>query len=124
MLYEDKMGWLWCNEIDLNKVIRIKRTVYISGAISGTTDYLERFEEAELKLKKKGHDVVNPAKLNSFLPTDTTWEQYMEVDYKLMDICDTIYMLSGWENSKGANSELEYAKKRKMNIVYENKWEL
>jgi len=124
MLYRNKMGWLWNNEIDLNKIIRIKHTVYISGAISGTTDYLERFEEAELKLKKKGHDVVNPAKLNSFLPTDTTWEQYMEVDYKLMDICDTIYMLSGWENSKGANAELEYAKKRKMNIVYENKWEL
>jgi hypothetical protein len=98
--------------------------VYISGKISGTTDYLERFEKAEMELKSMGWDVINPAKINSFLPTDTTWEEYMEIDYKLMDICDTIYMLKDWESSKGANAELEYANKRKMNIIYENKWEL
>lgn len=84
-------------------------TIYISGAITGTTDYMERFENAENKLKELGYDVINPAKINSFLPTDTTWKQYMEVDYKLLDVCDSIYMLSGWENSKGANAELEYA---------------
>lgn len=98
--------------------------VYISGKISGTTDYLERFEKAEMELKSMGWDVINPAKINSFLPTDTTWEEYMEIDYKLMDICNTIYMLKDWESSKGANAELEYANKRKMNIIYENKWEL
>lgn len=98
--------------------------VYISGKISGTTDYLERFEKAEMELKSRGYDVINPAKINSFLPTDTTWEEYMEIDYKLMDICDTIYMLKDWESSKGANAELEYANKRKMNIIYENKWRL
>ena len=47
--------------------------VYISGAISGTTDYMERFEKAENKLKDEGYTVINPAKINSFLPTTTTW---------------------------------------------------
>lgn len=35
---------------------------YISGAISGTEDYMERFQEAEDRLKKQGIQVVNPTK--------------------------------------------------------------
>jgi hypothetical protein len=36
---------------------------YISGAITGTTDYMERFEKAEQLLKAQGREVVNPTKL-------------------------------------------------------------
>ena len=27
----------------------------------------------------------------------------------MMDMCDTIYLLKGWEKSKGANQEYRYA---------------
>ena len=96
-----------------------KHIVYISGAITGTDDYLERFEKVENELKEMGYEVINPAKFNSHLPKTTTWEQYMAIDYKMLDICDTIYMLNGWENSKGANAELDYAKQNSKMVIYQ-----
>ena len=44
--------------------------IYISGAVTGTEDYMERFEAAEKKLTEAGYSVINPAKINSFLPVD------------------------------------------------------
>lgn len=105
--------------VDSNSTQQRQSIVYISGAISGTTDYLERFEKAETELKSKGYTVINPARINSFLPITTSWEQYMEIDYKILDICDTIYMLDGWENSRGAKAEYDYAIEHHMNIMYQ-----
>lgn len=84
-------------------------TVYISGAISGTVNYMSRFAEAEKKLREMGYTVINPARINAQLPPETTYEQYMSMSLFLMDMCDTIYQLKGWENSKGANREYGYA---------------
>ena len=42
--------------------------IYISGAITGTDDYMERFEKAEKELTDKGYSVLNPAKVNAQLP--------------------------------------------------------
>ena len=52
-------------------------TIYISGKITGTTDYLNRFKEAEQHLKKAGHEVINPAELNLQFGTNRAWEFYM-----------------------------------------------
>jgi hypothetical protein len=83
--------------------------VYISGAITGTTDYMERFAKAEECLKAQGYTVINPAKVNAQLPDDTTWEQYMDMSMIMLDMCDGIYMLNGWKESKGAVKEFDYA---------------
>lgn len=79
-----------------------KRRVYISGKIIGTTDFMERFAKAEDKLKAEGYSVLNPAHVNSYMPEDTTWEEYMKVSLTLLQMADTIYMLDGWEDSKDA----------------------
>lgn len=83
--------------------------IYISGAITGTVNYLERFAEAEKLLEKKGYTVINPAKINAQLPLSTTYEEYMSMSLYLMDMCNVMYQLNGWENSKGANREYGYA---------------
>lgn len=93
--------------------------IYISGAISNTDDYMERFEKAEKKLTEQGYSVVNPAKVNAQLPEDTSYEEYMKMCFCMLDMCDGIYILKGWKKSLGANRELGYAMAKKKTVFYE-----
>lgn len=86
-----------------------KEKIYISGPISGTEDYKERFEKAEKELKALGYRVINPAKVNANLPEDTTWEEYMKISLCMLSMCDGIYMMEGWPLSRGARTEYHYA---------------
>ena len=93
--------------------------IYISGAITGTDDYIERFSKAEKELTAKGWSVVNPAKVNAQLPEDTTYEEYMKMSFCMLDMCEAIFMLKEWSKSCGANRELGYAMARDKIIMYE-----
>ena len=93
--------------------------IYISGAITGTDDYMERFAKAENELTEKGYSVVNPAKVNAQLPEDTTYEEYMKMCFCMLDMCEAIYMLDGFEKSCGANREYGYALAKDMIIMHE-----
>lgn len=81
------------------------KRVYISGPITGTTDYMERFAKAEKELTARGYSVVNPAKVNGQLPDDTTYEEYMKMSICMLKMCDYIYMMRGWRKSNGARVE-------------------
>lgn len=48
---------------------------------------------------------MNPARLSQGF----TWEEYMSICYKMIDICDALYFLDNWKDSKGAQAEYEYA---------------
>ena len=93
--------------------------IYISGAISGTDDYMERFAKAEKELTDNGYSVINPAKVNAQLPEDTTYEEYMKMSILMLDMCDSVYMLKGWEKSCGANREYGYAMAKEKTIFIE-----
>lgn len=90
-----------------------KRKIYISGPISGTDDWEERFTRAEKDLRGiysaagEEIEVVNPASLR--MPESTTWQQYMDITLQMLRGCDEIYMLKGWQRSKGARIERLYA---------------
>lgn len=92
--------------------------LYISGPMSGDKSYRERFLKAEEELKKKGYDVINPAKVDNVL-SNASYEEYMKVDMFLLDMCDTIYMLDGWRGSCGANREYGYALAKDYMIIEE-----
>ena len=93
--------------------------VYISGPITGTKDYMERFSKAQKYLESLGCSVVNPALVNSNIPKDTTYEGYMRMRLCMLTLCDTIYLLKGYEDSKDALMELNNAKLFGCKILYE-----
>ena len=82
--------------------------IFLSGPISNTKDYKEKFNIAEDVIKAYDSDVVvlNPTKL---IPEHLPYEDQMEICRKLICISDVVYMLSGWEKSLGANREYGYA---------------
>lgn len=93
--------------------------VYISGAITGTDSYQETFNEAELSVNAKlGHNIkiINPARVLAELP-EIEYEEYMKICLCLLDMCDMIYMIDGWQQSKGANREYGYALAKDMTII-------
>ena len=95
--------------------------IYISGLITGTDDFMERFSIAQKKLERDGHEVVNPALVNSNLPKSTTYSEYMDMSFCMLKMCDAIYLLDGWESSCGAKSERIFAMMNDKKILYEVK---
>ena len=93
--------------------------VYISGPITGTDDYMERFTAVESQLIQEGDTVVNPAAIMEHMPPDTVYEEYMRLSIELLKMCDYIYMMSGWNKSCGANREYGYALAKDMIIIRE-----
>lgn len=93
--------------------------VYISGAITGTDDYMERFAEAEKIISSRGHIPVNPAKVLSSLPDTTTYREYIKLSLDMLQMCSGIYMLDSWQQSEGAKLEHQYAETCKMLILKE-----
>lgn len=93
--------------------------VFISGPITGTEDYIDRFLKAELELTQKGYTAVNPAGMFAQLPVAFSWGTCMSITLALLEECDSIYMLNGWEHSKGAWIEHTFAAGIGKEIIYE-----
>lgn len=93
--------------------------IYISGAVTGTDDYLERFAEAEIQLKAQGFEVINPAAVNALLPRSTSYGKYMDMSRLMLSFCRSIYMLNGWEQSRGAKQEFAWAVLDEKKIYFE-----
>jgi nucleoside 2-deoxyribosyltransferase len=69
--------------------------IYISGPITGTSDYQERFEAAEQIINANGGGdivAVNPVKETAGIPEGSPWETYMRACMKILADCDAIYI--------------------------------
>lgn len=97
----------------------MKEKVYISGAIAHH-DLDERkaaFSHAARWLELNGYEAVNP--FENGLPDDAHWREHMRADVALLVGCDRIYMLRGWELSKGAKLELDVASSCGIQVMFE-----
>jgi len=81
--------------------------VFISGPMTGIPDCNRPlFNHVEKLLKDQGHIVLNPA----VHPDGMEHWQYMHLCHPAVFLADMIIQLPGWENSKGAVMECEWAK--------------
>lgn len=93
--------------------------IYIAGKITGLeyeTAY-NNFEFAEVHLEHLGHEPVNPMKKVSE-QAGLSWTDYMKEDIPLLLACDAIYLLRGWQLSKGARLERHIALELGMEVMY------
>lgn len=99
----------------LDQVGDKRMKIYIAGKITGVDNYKPLFNIAEERLIKKGHTVLKP----SVMPLGFEHEEYMHVSYSMIDICEAIYFLNNWKDSKGAILEHRYAERNGKKIYYE-----
>ena len=89
--------------------------VYISGAITGDSDYKEKFAKGEAYLKGLGYKVFNPC----CIPDIFEYKEFMTLDLTALAFCDAIYMLKDWSISSGAKKELREAERLGLFILKE-----
>lgn len=82
------------------------KKAYVAGKITGNDKYKEEFAEAESYLRNKGLAVLNPATM----PEGFEQSEYHHVCMAMIDVCDTVYFLPTWVDSKGSHLEMGYAK--------------
>lgn len=96
-----------------------KMRIYISGPISGLPydQVRARFERDKRDLAAADFEPVSP--LDNGLPPDAPWEEHMKRDLELLAECDAIYLMNGWERSKGCRMEFNAAISANKRITYE-----
>jgi hypothetical protein len=84
------------------------KRVYIAGPMTGLPDFnYPAFNRAAGALRAKGYHVENPA--DNPIPPCGTWKGYMRMAIAQLVTCDTVALLPGWSDSKGAKVEHQLA---------------
>jgi hypothetical protein len=95
------------------------KRVYISGPITGMRDKNRKaFAKAAEVLRKTLNvdTVINPHDI--VLEGSPTWEDYMKADLREMLTCDTVVMLDGWGEGRGATLEEYVARQLGMRVIW------
>lgn len=95
------------------------KRAYVSGKMTGLDDYgRKKFSDAKLYLKSKGYEVFCPSDIGVINTWE--WEDYMKYCISELSKCDVVFMLDGWEDSRGAKEEYRIAQLLKIPIDYLN----
>jgi nucleoside 2-deoxyribosyltransferase len=88
--------------------------IYIAGPMTGYENFnRDSFNSAANCCLDNGAVPLNPA----ILPDGLTQGQYMDICFAMIRAADAIYLLKGYEESKGAMAELAYAEKLELEII-------
>lgn len=98
------------------------KTIYIAGPITGIeNENRHSFQKAEFFLLSQGYLPINPHSIlhkeasamieanklagKEVFSHDEIWSAYLKEDIKEGQTCNSVFLLDGFENSKGANLE-------------------
>ena len=87
-----------------------KPKIYIAGPMTGVSLHnVPAFLAAAEMLRSAGWEVLCPGEWNMDKVGHWTWREFMIYDIKRLVHCDAVYMLKGWQSSKGAIAERDVA---------------
>lgn len=107
---------------------------YIAGPMRGIAYFnFPAFDAATIEVEALGYTPISPADLDrdagfdfSKLPADTDLESIgfslldaIDRDVDALKECDAIYMLQGWEKSKGARAEFALAEWMGLDVIHQ-----
>lgn len=113
------------------------KTIYIAGPMRGKEFFnFPAFDNAKLWLEHCGYVAISPADLDReagfdpyLLGSEADWNNLEKCDFSLSDAidrdikalkqCDLIYMLHGWERSKGAKAEKALAEWMGLEVLHQ-----
>jgi hypothetical protein len=95
------------------------KKVFLSGPVTGL-DYEQvkkNFNQAEQLFLDKDYQVMNPV---TFVPAGEDWNKAMRRCLVAISSCNTIYLLKGFEGSRGSTLELVIAHELEMEVIFED----
>lgn len=109
------------------------QVIYIAGPMTGITEFnFDAFDEKAHHFKERGYTVINPADLSrkqaeaiGIELEELTERELAQNDLKHITAFAThMYMLNGWQYSKGAKAEHAVAEWLGMTILYQSEEDL
>lgn len=92
------------------------KRVYLSGPMNGLPEFnYPAFNDKASELRARGWHVENPAENPA--PPCGAWNMYMRMALWQLLSCEAIYLLPGWENSRGACVEYSIAQTLGMEVI-------
>ena len=96
--------------------------IYIAGPMTGLPDCnRQAFHDAADLFRKIGHRPLNPADLD--LGERARWQDYMRATTRLLTEADAVCVLPGWEMSKGARTDVAWARSVGISVRPLGYWE-
>ena len=90
--------------------------IYLAGPMTGYRDNnYPAFHAAAKALRTLGHLVLSPAEHTE---TADSWEGWMRLGIAQLIRCDTIALLPGWRDSRGALVEWRLARALDMRVIF------
>lgn len=106
-----------------------KRMIYVAGPMTGLPKLnYPKFRRVTACLRRKGWDVVSPVEIGETmgLRGESPDEQdavllrhVIDAELRALRSCDAIYLMDGWERSKGTLQELVIAISYHLEIILE-----
>ena len=103
--------------------------LYIAGPYSANEhhteqDHINRAEIVSIELIRKGFHVITPHKntagYEKYEDENITFETWIAMDLNILKRCDGIFLMNGWDESKGATIEVGYSISNRIKIIKES----